>query len=149
MNFAALLGMKLKEDDVIDVLEVHDMTVIYEFDRTHENIGDFYWSTSQSDGFQFRFDKDQVLDVIFLYITANEGFEPIDCSTLDFRIYNTFDEAKNSFDAEGIPYQQSAGNVGSSTYKWWIKGDFGSYTRHYQYKNDSLLMVTLSLKPRT
>ncbi|POB00358.1 hypothetical protein C2134_01810 [Chromobacterium sinusclupearum] len=146
MKFAALLGKKLKDDDVIEVLETHDMTVVYEFDRTHENMNDLYWSDSKPDGFQFGFDKDQVLYVVFLYITASEGFEPIDASTLDFPIYGTFDEAKNSFEADGISYSQSSGESGSSMYKWWIKGDFGSFTRHYQYQDGSLFRVTLSRK---
>jgi hypothetical protein len=147
MNFSALLGKKLKDDEVIEVLETHDMTVVYEFDRTHENMDDLYWSDAKPDGFQFGFDKDQVLYVIILYVAASEGFEPIDRSTLSFPLYETFDEAKNSFETEGVSYRQSAGEPGSAMHKWWIKGDFGSFTRHYQYQDGSLFRVSLSAKP--
>jgi len=54
------------------------MSVTYDFDRTHENIGDLYWAACAEAGFQFRFNKDKVLDVIFCYIVPREGFEAID-----------------------------------------------------------------------
>jgi hypothetical protein len=146
MNFSALLGKQLKDDEVVDVLETYDMTVVYEFDRSHENMDDLYWSDAKQEGFQFGFNKEQILYVIFLYISASDGFEPIDKTILNFPLYATFDDAQKSFIADGISYRQSVGDPGSSTNKWWIKGDFGQFTRHYQYKDGCLFRVTLSLK---
>lgn len=116
------------------------MTVAYEFDRTHEGMDDVYWSGSQPNGFQLGFDKDQVLYVVFLYIAASEGFDPIDPEEVDFSMYGSFDEAKASFDSQGLSYKVSPGE------KWWIKGDFDGFTRHYQFRGGNLHRITLSLK---
>ena len=140
MNFESLLGRKLKDDDVVEVLEAYDMTVVYEFDRTHEGMDDLYWSDAQPDGFQLGFDKDQVLYVVFLYIAASDGFDPIDPDEVDFPMYGAFDEAKASFESLGVSYKESAGE------KWWIKGDFDDFTRHYQFHDGNLYRITLSLK---
>ncbi len=56
----------MKDDDTLEVLERYDITVTYDFDRTHENIDDMYWAASKDGGFQFRFNKEQKLDVVFL-----------------------------------------------------------------------------------
>ena len=44
IEFAKLLGLHLKDDRVIDILETYNMQVIYDFDRDHENIADIYWA---------------------------------------------------------------------------------------------------------
>lgn len=146
MNFAALLGKQLKDDDVIDVLEAHDMAVTYDFDRSHEGQDDVYWSSAEADGFQFRFDQHQRLETIFLYVIAGERFSPVDASTLGFPLHASFDDAQAAFDAAGVAYRQSQGQPGSPMYKWWIKGDFGAFTRHYQYEDGQLYRVSLSVK---
>lgn len=140
MHFEALLGLHLKDDEVIDVLESFDMQVVYDFDRTHENIDDVYWAAAPSRGFQLRFDKDQRLDVVFVYVAASEGFVPVARDEVDVPLFETFDAAKQSFEQAKIPFSQSPGE------KWWIKGDFGASTRHYQFRDGALFRVTLSTK---
>ena len=39
---SSLLGKKLKDDDILDVLEDYEIEVVYDFDRSHENIEDIY-----------------------------------------------------------------------------------------------------------
>ena len=78
MNFLSLLGKKLKDDCIVDILDFADIEVIYEFDRSHENLEDLYWAQSKQHGFQFRFDKDQILDNIFIYARSAEGFTAVD-----------------------------------------------------------------------
>ena len=140
MNFEALLNRQLKDDDVIEVLELLDMQVVYEFDRTHENLEDIYWATAPTCGIQFRFNKDQKLDVVFLYIVASEGISPVARDEVDVPLFESFDEAKRSIAQARIPF------VESPNQKWWIKGDFGVNTRHYQYQDGELFRVTLSAK---
>ncbi|WPH17312.1 hypothetical protein [Variovorax paradoxus] len=65
MDFESLLGRQLKDDAVVEVLDAHDMQVVYDFDRSHENLEDVYWAAAQASGFQFRFDQDQKLDVVY------------------------------------------------------------------------------------
>jgi hypothetical protein len=38
MQYLPLLGKHLKDDDVVEVLEWADAEVVYDFDRTHENM---------------------------------------------------------------------------------------------------------------
>ncbi|MBD9668905.1 hypothetical protein IB278_33620 [Variovorax sp. VRV01] len=116
------------------------MQVVYDFDRTHENLEDVYWAAAQASGFQFRFDQNQKLDVVFLYIAASEGFRPIARDEVGVPLYESFDEAKQGFTREGISFRESPGE------KWWVKGDFGSNTRHYQFRDGALFRVTLSTK---
>jgi len=146
MKFIELLGKFLKDDDVIEVLEHYDMRVIYDFDRTHENIDDIYWAAAKELGFQLRFDKDQRLTTVFFYISAREGFSPIDRALLDVPIFESFDEAQSASVSQGLPHKASPGEPGSKTYKWWIRLEFGPYTVHYQFKEGKLVAVTLSSK---
>ena len=45
MNLGDLLGRMLKDDDVLEVLEAYEVeTVVYDFDRNHENMEDVYWA---------------------------------------------------------------------------------------------------------
>jgi len=149
MNFTSLLNQNLKDDDVIDVLERYDISVIYDFDRTHENMEDVYWAASTDAGFQFRFDRNKMLDTIFLYIVAREGFTPISRSEIDVPVFDTFDDAEHECALKGIPFKQSQGAPGSDMYKWWIKVDFGMHTVHYQFKEGALRMVTIGSKARS
>ncbi len=146
MQFTALLGKALKDEQVVEVLENFDMSVTYDFDRSHENIDDLYWAASKEAGFQFRFNKDQVLDVVFIYLVPREGFSAIDRSLLNLQLFETFDEAESACAVDKIPYKASAGEPGSKSYKWWIKLDHDQYTAHYQFKEGKVIMLTLSAK---
>lgn len=139
MSLLPLLGKHLKhDDDVLELLEFHEIDVIYSFDRTHENAADVYWAAAKQAGFQCRFNEQQILDTLFLYIQPSEGFAAIEHDAVGVPIYTTFDAALAACRAEKIPYKTSPND------KWWIKLDFGEHTRHYQYRNDKLLRITLS-----
>ncbi len=146
MQFTALLGKALKDGETIEVLENFDMSVTYDFDRSHENTDDLYWAASKEAGFQFRFNKDQVLDVVFVYLAPREGFTAIDRSLLNVQVFETFDEAESACVQAKTPYKVSAGEPGSKGYKWWIKLDHGQYTAHYQFIEGRVVMLTLSAK---
>ena len=87
---------------LFEILENFNIDVTYDFDRTHEGLEDVYWAATQENGFQFRFNENQKLDVIFLYIVAREGFEPISRNEIDVPIYETFLAAKDAFENEGV-----------------------------------------------
>ena len=145
MEFSNLLGKSLKDDAVMEILEVNDIDVIYDFDRTHENMDDIYWAGAKNKGFLFRFNKHQKLDTIFLYMVEREGYTPIDRQQIDVPIYETFDHAEKELESKNISYAKSPGEPGSRTYKWWIKPNFSNYTVHYQFKNGAIRMITLGI----
>lgn len=140
MDFESLLGRKLKDEQVVDLLEKHDIEVVYEFDRTHENIADVYWAAAKTSGFQLRFDEYQKLDVVFLYTEASEGFSAIEHDDIDIPLYGSFDQAKQDFTREGISFIESPSD------KNWIKGDFRNNSRYYEFRNNALFLVTLSAR---
>jgi hypothetical protein len=88
VNLKSLLGLKLKDDAILEILEAYAIeSVTYDFDRNHENMEDCYWAAANPAGFQFRFNQDQVLDTIFCYISAAEGFSPISPNLIGVPIY--------------------------------------------------------------
>ncbi|MCU7853409.1 MAG: hypothetical protein KZQ80_14495 [Candidatus Thiodiazotropha sp. (ex Monitilora ramsayi)] len=146
MEFAKLLGKKLKDDVVMEILEHYDMDVVYDFDRTHEGMEDVYWAASQENGFQFRFNENQLLDVIFLYMVPREGFTPIDKSEIDVPIYGSFLEAKSAFENNGVKFTNyPSEDPNDEWFQRWINGAHGTYTTHYEFKDKKLRMITLGL----
>lgn len=145
MNLSSLLGLKLKDDEVLEILEGFEIAdVVYGFDRTHENIDDVYWAPAKASGFQFRFNKDQILDTVFCYIVADEGFSPISPDIIGATIYRTFDEAEADCRANGLSYTVSDP-------KWpkkWLRIDAPELRTHYQFKNGVLFRITLSEPPQ-
>ncbi|HSY18443.1 MAG TPA: hypothetical protein VK815_08930 [Candidatus Acidoferrales bacterium] len=99
MQFIPLLGKKLKDDEVIEILESLDIEVIYDFDRLHEGQPDKYWAGAKKDGFLFRFDEAQTLDVVFLYIMPSDVYAAISQHGCDIPFFTTSVEAQTSGDA--------------------------------------------------
>ncbi|MCU8019582.1 hypothetical protein L5M36_22280 [Shewanella sp. SM72] len=146
MQLLKLLGSKLKSDDVIELLEHLGIDVIYDFDRHHEGMEDVYWALFYEQGFQFRFNESQLLDVIFLYIIERDGFEPISKDLIETPIYASFTEAKNSFNSLGIEYTNSPDDdPNHMLYQRWIKSKHQGFTTHYEFTDEKLRMITMSL----
>jgi len=144
MPFTHLLGAHLKSDPVLELLEMHDVEVIYAFDRTHENMPDQYWAGSKGQGFLLRFNELQVLDTVFLYLMSREGYSAIDRLEVDVPIYESFERAQEAFQSASIRYRHS-GEVAGAGERWWIKCAMECGTAHYQYGGEGqLLMMTLS-----
>ena len=146
MKLNTLLGKKLKDDEIIEILESYDIgVVVYDFDRSHENMDDVYWAKSEESGFQFRFDKDQVLDVIFCYVAAGEGFTPIDTAIIGVPIYKTFGEAERVCTENALRYSVPNPSFGAKYHKAWLRVEESSQWSHYQFEDGKLFLVTLSL----
>lgn len=145
MKFLTLLGKKLKDDEVIEILEDLHMDVVYEFDRLHEGQPDIYWAAAKPEGFQFRFDEAQRLNFIFLYVTPREGFETISQHDCDIPFFATMQEAESFGAAQHL--QVAKGNadfLGAS--REWVRLGFDSHSIHYEFHAGSLALVTVSRK---
>ena len=136
MNLLPLLGQQLKSDTIVEILEHFSMEVVYDFDRLREGTDDRYWSEAKAQGFQFRFNKDQRLDVIFLYAAPSSGFSCADVGAMDVPTYPTLESARAEFERGGIPFKAGAG---------YIKALLGSHSRHYEFRDGVLSLITLSL----
>lgn len=137
MQLFDYVGKSLKSDDVIEVLERFDMSVIYDFDRLHENTADSYSSSARSGGFEFRFDEHKILCTIWAYIQPQTGFSAIDEAMLGARCFQTLTEAALHAEKAGIKTSQS--KDGSS----WIRfeHDHAPWI-HYQFSQSQLTLVT-------
>jgi len=146
MKFSQLLGNQLKDDSITELLEHYDIDVTYDFDRTNEGMEDVYWAASRENGFQFRFNEAQQLDVVFLYLVPLEGFTPIPFGEIDVPIYDSFSAAKSAFTKEGLNFVISpSDDPNDDWYQRWIKATRGSCTTHYEFEDKKLRMITLSL----
>jgi hypothetical protein len=145
MKFLPLLGKKLKDDEVIEILEGLDMKVIYDFDRLHENMPDIYWATSKPKGFQLRFDEAQRLDVIFLHITPSEGCAAFSQRDCDIPFYKSKQEATEFGEAQRLQLAKGDTDFQGVSREWVLLG-FAAYSIHYEFHAGHLALVTISRK---
>lgn len=144
MELLPLLGKKLKDDDVIDFFNDYDVEeVTYAFDRSHENMDDVYWAPNHKAGFQIRFDKDQIADTIFCYVTAKEGFAPIKPELIGAPVYRTFDEAESACKISGVSYSIPNVEKWPNLHKKWLRVESSLIWVHYEFKDGQISMVTL------
>lgn len=135
MNLFSLLGLALKSDEVIELIEDEQVNVVYDFDRLHENAPDVYWASSPQAGFELEFDARQVLRTIFMYALPRGRFSAISPSIAGVPFYQTFAVASAGFQDHSIPFRTSAEGQG------WIKGDFGTYQLHYEFDGEGALSL--------
>jgi len=145
MTFLPLLGKMLKDDEVIEILEGLDMDVIYDFDRLHENTPDIYWATSKPEGFQFRFDDSQRLEVVFLHITPGDGFAAVSQHDCDIPFFASKQDVEAFGEAQHLQVARgSADFVGFS--REWVRLGFATHSIHYEFHAGGLALVTISRK---
>lgn len=144
MNYLPMLGKVLKSDELLDLLETHGIEVVYEFDRTYENIPDQYWATAQNLGMQLRFDEHQVLRTIFLSLTQEDGFSPIDLDQSDIRVFKSKQEVRDFASESGIATTEGEAEFFGKKHDW-IRLDYIGHAIHYDFGGGPLKKVTLSL----
>ncbi|REL35705.1 hypothetical protein [Thalassotalea euphylliae] len=143
MKFSELIGKKLKDPEIIELLEQNEIEVVYDFDRHFENMDDVYWASCEVGGFQLRFNKEQILDTVFLYLSAHDGFSPIQHSMIDVKTFENFDNAESYYKENAMDYIASPGEPGSDMFKWWIKVQLGNIKIHHQFEQEKTIRVTL------
>ena len=145
MHFLRILGKKLKDDEVIEVLDGLNMEVIYDFDRLHEGQPDQYWAAAKSAGFQFRFDATQTLDVIFLYLAPREGFTAISLLDCDIPFFTSVEAGQKYGQAHHL-----AASAGGADFlgvsRHWVLVEFAGHSAHYEFHGESLALITITKK---
>jgi hypothetical protein len=137
MNLAQYLGCELKSDEVIELLEHFEMEVIYDFDRLHENTADSYNSLARAAGFELRFNQDQVLETIWCYVQARDGFTPIAPDLAGVPFYETIDAAQSAAREKG--WKAVVAPNGTA----WIRLEKDGARHHYEFSSGRLALVTL------
>ncbi|WP_028104296.1 hypothetical protein [Pseudoduganella violaceinigra] len=139
MILANYLGLNLKSDEVIELLDSLDMQVVYDFDRLHENTPDSYSSSSKSTGFELRFNETQVLETIWCYMQPRHGFTQIDSGSVGVPVYASFEMAQSA--ARELRIKTSEPREG----KAWIRLELENVWHHYEFDDQGLALITLML----
>lgn len=137
MTARSLLGKALKSDEVIEFLEMHEVDVVYSFDRLHENSPDVYWASAKEAGLEFRFNEYQKLDTAYCYLVSRDDFSPAESEMIGVSIFDSFASAEQACQRDGLRYQSSA------TPGLWLKILGDSHDTHYEFTDDRLSMVAL------
>jgi hypothetical protein len=143
MDFLALLESHLKSDLMLDLLEMWDAQVIYEYDRTHENMPDEYWASIHGEGVCFRFNDQQILDCIFLHLTDTDGFSPIDLSSTDIPHFGSLTDVAGYAKKKGLGVSSGQGELFGEL-RDWIKLECKGHSIHYEFRDNELALVTLT-----
>ena len=141
------LGRKLKDDVVMELLEEHDMDVIYQFDRFHENQPDSYSAAAHSAGFELGFDADQRLKTIWCYMQPQGRFVVVAPDIVGVPLFATSAEAQRQASAEACAVSASSVDVGDST--TWVRLERAGRWDHYEFRSGQLALVTLMLPWQT
>lgn len=144
MNYIQLLGQRLKDDDVIEVLEQADLEVTYSFHRLHEGQPDRYWVAAESEGVQMRFNEHQVLDTLFFYIESDEGFSPCASESIGAPTFKTLDQARAHATALKLSSTEGATELFGVPIKW-IRIELDSYSHHSEFRSGRLHRITAML----
>lgn len=142
MHFLPLLGKALKEDEIIDLLEDLEMTVIYDFDRLHEGQPYKYWAAAKQAGIQMRFDASQTLDVIIFHMAPEEGFAKYTQRDPDVPIFASVSEVQSFGETRQLQIAKGSSELFGLTQDW-IRLGFGAYLIHYAFCGGGLARVTV------
>ena len=137
MKILSLLNKTLKDDLVIEFLEMYEVEVVYDFDRTHEGLPDLYWASAKQAGIQLRFNERQILDTIFCYVKSRDEFEPIAPDSIGVPIFSSFDEAEQDCKNRGTKYKVPPSSQA------WLRVFDSDGDAHYEFRDGCLSMVTL------
>jgi hypothetical protein len=141
LNGTHLVGyheQRLKSEEVIELLTHLDIDVVYQFDRLQEGTPDTYTASSQSQGFEFRFDEKQVLDTIWCYIRPRGRFVAIDSTTIGVFIPGSHAEAKRHAQKSEKRFSESEPKPSSH-----VRIERESLWIHYEFTDGALSLVTL------
>ena len=138
---AQLLGRKLKDHEVLEVLESYGIEeVVYDFDRHEENVPDVYWAAARPHGFLLRFDEGQSLDTVFCYVVPDEGFSAVDPALIGAPVLATYEAAEAEARRRGARYRTSDAGKDPGL---WLRIDDDAVRTHYQFRRGALVRVTL------
>jgi len=144
MKHLDLLGTELKSEFLHDLLETYDVEVVYEYDRTYENLPDEYRAEIPDLGLEFVFDKSQVLQTLFMKPVEVATFNPFE-NDERIRKFESKPEALRYAKENGVAISEGASDF-MGEQRDWIRLDSDSHSIHYEYVNSTLNMITLQTK---
>jgi hypothetical protein len=144
MKFLPLIGKRLKDDVVMELLDYCNIDVVYAFDRMHENTPDKYFAASKEGGFEMEFTADQILDAVFLHVTPAGGFNPVKSEECDMPFFSSAEEVER-FGAEKNLQMAKGGPVEFlGVQRKWVRLEFETHCLHYEFQDAGLALITIS-----
>jgi hypothetical protein len=145
MEILPLLRKRLKDDEIIELLEWIDAKVIYDFDRSHENMPDVYWATGREHGITLRFDESQILHTVFIYMQPGEEHEAADRSLFaDIAFFGSASEVQTHAADHGIRVATGSRPAVLPPAGSWVRLDYDHHRVHYDFGGGTLSIVTIS-----
>nr|CAP48508.1 putative integron gene cassette protein [uncultured bacterium] len=141
MKHLELLGTPLKSEFLFDLLETYDVQVVYEYDRTHENLPDQYHAEIPELGLQFVFDENQMLRTLFVAPVDITTFNPFEDDER-VRTFASKSEARQHAKDNDVPSSEGEADF-MGEHRDWIRFERASYSVHYEYVDSALKMITL------
>ncbi len=148
MDYKDLLGQQLKCDFLHELFETYDVDVIYSYDRTYDNLEDFFCAEIPEMGLEFSFNHSQKLTTLFMKNVKHSGYNPFTGSDPRNVPFKTGKEACKYTQKHSIQMEYHKANNDSflGTIPEWIIFDFDEYSTHYEFNDAGISMVTLQLK---
>ena len=145
MDFVSLIGSHLKSNEIIEILELYDLDIVYDFDRLYEGSPDVFHVSAFGQGFELTFNEAQELETVFLYILPRDSYSSFPADAMPVTAYISTEEAKEEFKFSGVKYNESPKEIPEYPGLAWIRGEFEGYTTHYQFNDRALEMVTITI----
>lgn len=141
MKHLDLLGTPLKSEFLFDLLETYDVQVVYEYDRTHENLPDQYHAEIPDLGLQLVFDDNQMLRTLFMTPVEITTFNPFEDDDR-IRMFASKSEARDHAKENDVTTSEGEADFMGER-RDWIRFERPSYSVHYEFVDSALKMITL------
>ena len=142
MKYLDLIGLPLKHDVLNDLFETYEVEVVYEYDRTHENMADEYRAEVPDLGLEFIFDAGQKLSTLFMEQKEINTFNPFEERDERLKKFDSKNSARAY--AEEKELKVTEGNADfMGEEQDWIRFDLPKHSIHYQYTSGKLKKITL------
>jgi hypothetical protein len=138
------LGLDLKSDAVLDLIEQHDLEVAYKFDRLREGTPDYYIVSAHAAGFELRFGETQKLEVIWCHVNGDGLFSSVDESLIGVPMLGSITEARSASERFGCQFQFRENVEGIDKVVDWAKLDFERLSWHFEFDRAGLHLITVS-----
>ena len=142
MKYLDLLGVRLKDDFLNDLFETYEVDVVYEYDRTHENMPDEYRAEIPDLGLQFVFDENQMFFTLFIEQKQAETWNPFEEDDVRLKRFATKASARNHATENRMAISEgNAEFMGEE--RDWIRFDLSGYSIHYEFVGGCLKKITI------
>ena len=142
MKYLELLSVQLKDDFLNDLFETYDVQVVYEYDRTYENMPDQYRAEILDLGLQFIFDENQRFLTLFIDQKETSTWNPFEEDDARLKKFSSKVSARNYAKENGIAITEgNAEFMGEE--RDWIRFDLSGHSIHYQFTGGILKKITI------